>query len=135
MILLLLFIGYAILAGAIEAYLYHFQFTRPAQNIFNSKENKDLHPMYMVQRLVVGIGFVHGEGFFTGLMLLIGLAFTFPLMHDGAYYEIRHWLNPNTYPKGWKSESTTSTAKMEFDLKTRIIMFAIGVILVCFFSA
>lgn len=60
--------------------------------------------------------------------------FTFPFMHDGAYYWHREKLKPGTYPKGFFDQSTSSTAftTKYFTPLIRLICFLIGFVFLFF---
>jgi len=110
---------YSGLEGDREGYHYHYA------NKTDEKK-KNLHPLFFCQRSAVAIvALCLG---FSPLMLL-GLAFTFPFIHDGFYYIRREKLRPGTYPKGFTSNSTTSTAKIEIPYEWRFVLFIIGIAL------
>lgn len=110
---------YSGLEGDREAYYYHYA------NKTDEKK-KNLHPLFFVHRLVFAMAPI-----FLGFppLMLFGLAFTFPFIHDGFYYIRREKLRPGTYPQGFTSNSTTSTAKIEIPYEWRLVLFIIGIAL------
>jgi len=110
---------YSGLEGDREGYHYHYE-----SKI--SEKKKNLHGLFLIQRSTVAI-IVLLLGFSP--LMLLGLAFTFPFIHDGFYYIRREKLRPGTYPKGFTSNSTTSTAKIEIPYEWRLVLFIIGIAL------
>ena len=107
------------LEGDREGYHYHYE-----SQVAGKKKN--IHWLFLTIRvLVVGVVILLG---FSPLMLL-GIAFTFPFVHDGFYYVRREKLRPGTYPKGFTSNSTTSTAKIEIPYEWRLVLFIVGIAL------
>lgn len=110
---------YSIYEGKRGAYYYQilgvFGLNRP-----------NIHWIYALQRglflIVIGL-------YLWSIVIPISLALIFPFFHDGFYYMKYNDLYPVVYPERFKASSTTSTAVMEFNWKTRCIMFAIGFIL------
>ena len=105
--------------GDREGYYYH-------EANKTSEKKKNLHGLFLIQRttlatIIIFLGF--------SPLMLLGLAFTFPFIHDGFYYIRREKLRPGTYPKGFTSNSTTSTAKIEIPYEWRLVLFIIGIAL------
>ena len=61
-------------------------------------------------------------------LFFISLCLIFSFVHNSVYYATRHKLDSNVYPKGFKDDSTSSTATIEMNFKTRTIMAVIGVL-------
>lgn len=61
-------------------------------------------------------------------IFLISLALIFSFVHNGVYYETRHKLDKNIYPKGFRDDSTSSTATIEMNFKMRTTLAVIGVL-------
>lgn len=122
---------YAKIEGETEAYLYHY-WTR--SNIFTAK---DLHPLWFFKRICVAVGlnlpllFIHPTllGMMCFLLSLFSYGLVFSLIHNGFYYITRNDLDFQLYRERFKADSISSTAKMEFDYKTRLTFFMIGSIL------
>lgn len=53
---------------------------------------------------------------------------SYPYFHDGAYYWFRNVIDNKVYPRRWKDNSTTSTAIIEINYKTRVIFLILGLI-------
>ena len=74
------------------------------------------------------------------LIYLKGNALLFSALKPSFYYQARHVINPENYPKGWKSDPSDApgkkTSKINFSFKTRkklaiagLSVFAISLIL------
>ena len=50
----------------------------------------------------------------------------FPFWHDGFYYMYRNNINPETYPKRFFDNTTTSNALQNYNFTNRTIMFIVG---------
>jgi hypothetical protein len=50
-----------------------------------------------------------------------------PFFKDGAYFQTRHYID-GAY-KGWLDDSTTSTAKINFKMPARVLMFVCSIML------
>lgn len=121
--LTILWVAYALLEGNREGYFYGYSISYAPK--------KNLHGLFTLQRSIVLIFigtclFLSHYYLLRDLSILFGLSLIFPFFHDGIYYITRHKINPLIYPEGWLSESTTSTAKIELDLKSRIIFLVVG---------
>lgn len=132
LIVIAIWITYAIYEGKREAYYYQLV---AVMGVIRP----NIHWIYLLQRglflVVIGLGL-------WSITIPIALAFIFPFFHDGFYYMKYNDLYPAAYPerfsfkyllekvsnKRFISESTTSTAVMEFNWVTRCVMFAIGVL-------
>jgi len=58
----------------------------------------------------------------------ISLALLFSFFHNGVYFMTRNKLDSKIYPKGFWDDSTSSTAKLDLNVKSRIILAVIGCI-------
>jgi len=115
---IILWIAYSMLEGIRESFYYHYKVNN---ELIDKKE--DLHTLFTLQRFIV-ILFIF---YITNLYIAFSCACLFPFWHDGSYYFSRNALNPNIYKKTWKDSSTTSTAKIELNYKTRIILLILGI--------
>ena len=134
----LLCTGYFIFArteGIREGFSY---FYKVVANII--KDNGE-HALFTIDR-VFGFGtpFVIASvvalGWKIAIIYCIGIACTFPFLHDNYYYAERHRLDSTIYTKGLNNQSTTSTAisdKKEFFTPIkRDIFFMVGIIFIIF---
>ena len=56
-----------------------------------------------------------------------GIVWSFSFFHNGMYYKARDWITPDKEKDfKWRSNSTTSTAVLEFTYKQRLGMLFIG---------
>lgn len=85
----------------------------------------NVHVLFSLQRLTVLV--ILALQYKWWLILILGNMLVFPFFHDGMYYLTRHLLNRDNYPKGfWDNPSKTSTAIMDFNLPSRIVLLLIG---------
>ena len=126
--IVILWIGYSYLEGMREAIYYDM-----ASKMVTIPE---LHPLYVAQRSAVFISIsvllAVNIGLISALFILFMVA-SFSPFHDSAYYITRNGLNPNVYPKSWRDDSTTSTAKFEIDFLGRKILFVLSILLLIVF--
>lgn len=116
--------------GQLEALFFHYGWHE-----LTKAKNKALHGMLFVSRTLVGLMISVPMGFliwdpwpFT--LWVLSLILSFPFMHDGAYYVVRHDLNHRIYPKGWFDQSTTSVAWTDkwMTARLRIIFLLQGIL-------
>lgn len=126
MLLLGLWLLTAATEGVRDSFLYHYRMhsTKP--------DKRNIHWLFVIERAIIFglIMWTYGDGHSVldeGVFGL-SLAMMFSLIHNGVYYQVRHHLDKNVYPKGFWSSSVTSQATLEFNLMTRIFLFATGVI-------
>ena len=81
------------------------------------------HNLMFIQRLSIGLALALMQREMILMLLVYGL--TFSLWHNGFYYISRK----DVYKKGFFDASKTSTAKMEFNFTTRLILFLIGILI------
>ena len=60
------------------------------------------------------------------LPFIIFCLFTFPFLHDGIYYTVRHLLNNKIYPKMFFDKSYTTNAIISLSFFWRLILFIFG---------
>ena len=135
---LLVWICYSGFEGFREA---HYWFYRTAYPDFEKIKHMDQHKEFMFQRgIVLGLISVI-VSMTTQSWLIVGLIFIanaliFSFHHNGMMYLVRKELSeeitpeqPNPYPKGWFSQSSTSQAKMTFLMgpTSRTIQMIIGI--------
>ncbi len=135
--LLLIFSIYSLLEGWREALYFHVKSTASAYFVKDYKE----HKFFALQRScfmgILPIYFVPTVNIHTTIMYLVAVAsqmLMFSFLHNGMYYTGRNILNHTTYPKRWIDQTTTSTAKMNFNFCTRTIMFLVGIIAYTIFN-
>lgn len=117
MIGIMSYIVFSAMSGYLEAY---FWAEHPKVNQRRS------HIALTVFRAVV----MAPIAWYEGLVTCIGLAFLFPFIHDGFYYQTRNKINNNTYPLGWMDESNSTGAVFSFGFLTRVIFASIGIIII-----
>lgn len=70
------------------------------------------------------------SGWLEMLVLVVSSILVFPFYHNGFYYLSRNKIDPRVYEKGfWDEPSKTSTSKINFSLKQRVILFVAGIII------
>lgn len=111
------FILFSLLSGYLEAYFWD---RHPKVN------QRWSHIALTVLRAIVAIPVLYYEGWLN----VLGLMCMFPLLHDGAYYQTRNYINPNVYPKGWKDESTTTGALISLSFPVRCSFAAAGLLFI-----
>lgn len=111
---------YSVLDGEVDA--RHFD--RPPST--RQDAWPDIHPTFTMRRSCLWIV----VAFYAGVPTALACILMFPYLHDGNYYLNRKLIDPTKYTEGWASEpSKTSTAKWNFDYKTRCWFAAIGIII------
>lgn len=127
-ILLIIWVGYAMIEGRQEAHLYHYR------NIVSPKKKKDLHWMPFVERgiFLILIGYCSytesGPNFpiLKSGVFIASLVLIFSFFYDGVYYCMTHKLDRTKYVKKWWASSDTSEAGLEFSCTARIVMAFTG---------
>ena len=108
--------------GILEAILFHN--VKGINKGFKDRYGFDIHALFVVIRLAVLIPLaISVEETFIFVLVAV---FIFPFIHDGFYYQFRHWLNNKSYPKGFLDYTNTSSAKISLSLAWRIIFFIFG---------
>jgi hypothetical protein len=116
-----------------EAWLYYYRMT--SYDVLN----KNHHPLFTFERscfwaivLIVDCGMIMDLGIYCFLItapsFLLSLMCSFPIMHDGAYFNKRNELQKNLYTNGFKAKSDTSDAKIELTYSKRLLLSLIGII-------
>lgn len=119
-----LFCIYAFLEGNREAGYFHFKYKFTQQVV-------DEHPLFTAQRSIVAIfaiGFPILIYSYWGLLAIIPIALTFPFVHDGNYYKRRNRLDISVYKDKWRSQTSSSTAKLSIPYNMRLTLFISGVV-------
>ncbi len=120
--LYILFSLYSSISGVKDAILW----SRKGADSFEWDE----HWVFVLERLVFGTSIVLPVYFKISfqdiILIMICVGLSFPFWHNGFYYTARHYID-NSY-KGWASESTTSTAKINFTWPARFTLFLISAI-------
>lgn len=123
-ITLILWCVYALFDGFVQAHYYDLYPT--------DKGHKNIHWAYMICRLflLTAIYFAVDErvSVWSNIIFCFSLIFIFSFFHNGMYYTTRHKLNPKIYEEKFFSNSETSQAVFEFDVKFRIMMCALGLL-------
>ncbi len=124
----LLWILYSVLEGFREGFYWHFK------NTSKSKNDYEIHPIFASQRgiilIMIGLILFCKIGWIA-LLNVLGMALIFSFFHNGTYYHTRNRLDDRIYPMKWRSQSTTSTAKLTkiMTYRNRTIFMIVGVII------
>ena len=122
-ILTILWIIYTVLDAITQAYYYD-----------SNPNTHNIHWLFVAQRgIVLGALSLHLPTDYSLIevgIFSVGLALIYSFFHNGTYYLTRHKLNNAIYPKGFWSDSTSSTAIMEFNIKWRTAMAVVGFIFI-----
>jgi|694.fasta_scaffold63742_9 phosphoglycerol transferase MdoB-like AlkP superfamily enzyme len=130
---LLLWFGilhYFVLEGYREGWYWYYSML--SRNSIQFKEPRgNIHNEFTIQRCIVLI-FVYWllwnqVNWINGLIFMIGLIMSIPLVHNGMYYMTRSYID-KSYDKNIMSQSNTSTAKTTkyFTPKVRLVLFIVG---------
>ena len=115
----LIFIVYTCLDAITQAFYYD-----------SNPDTKDIHGLFLAQRAIVvaSLSFnLPSDYSYTHIgIFALALCLIYSFFHNGVYYFSRHTLNKNIYPKGFFSNSETSTAVMEFGIGFRTALAVIG---------
>lgn len=128
LIINILWIVYSALEGFREGFYWHFK------GISKSKNDFEIHPIFASQRgiilILIGLMLSFTIGWFS-ILNTFGMALVFSFFHNGCYYSTRNRIDSNIYPLKWRSQSTTSTAKMTkiMTYRNRTIFMVVGLIL------
>lgn len=112
------------LFGWSEAFHWHY-FAKSKTKLEQRYEHSLWTAIRFIVHIPIGLYLINQFGWFV-LLGIAGLVTSSILIHDGSYY---HWRNKldGSYPLGWKSYGTTSTAKFTLDFQDRVSMFFYGV--------
>lgn len=125
----ILWIVYSLLEGFREGYYWYNRNNSP------KKDNIEIHPYFAIQRglVMVSLSIISYTQYnlIVSLVVLFSLMLIFSFFHNGIYYLTRNKLDNNIYKDKWKSQSTTSTAKLTklMTYRNRLFMMIIGFIL------
>lgn len=124
--LLLAWIIYSLIEGRKDANLYHYK------NLSSNHDKSNLHWLFAVERFIF-LSFIfiiqyHYNSVINTSIFILGLALIFSFIHNGYYFTERNRLDPSIYKERWWADSLTSTARLEFNIHTRTILFAIGIV-------
>lgn len=113
-----------------------------AHNNTRHPEGFKVHRYLVVDRVIVVIALafsecwslypVYAEMIQYSWIELLALWLMLPFWHDGAYYQLRHWIEPHgpiTKGYDWTSESETTTAWFSVSFAWRMLMFNAGLVL------
>ena len=127
-IILIISFLWAFLEGKREAQYFHYKWSLPKPT-----RVKDEHLHFTIQRslYVILSSIVAGLFYYwwVSFIMFISISFCFSFFHNGSYYLRRNQLNSEIYKKRWFGESNTTTAKISFSYKTRLILFIIGTLI------
>ena len=115
---------FVLFSSIVEGFLWDRQGT-------NGKKLRDIHVWLVLMRSTVFLMLYLSLGWEWVLFAV----FSFPLLHDGVYYQTRNFLNPLIYHKGFFDTSKTSTALFTVSFKWRLLMAVLGVFFLFFLSA
>jgi|APSaa5957512535_1039671.scaffolds.fasta_scaffold79359_2 hypothetical protein len=124
----ILWILYSMLEGFREGFYWYFK------GISKSKNDFEIHPVFASQRgiilILIGVMLSFTIGWFS-ILNTVGMALVFSFFHNGSYYVTRNRIDSKVYPLKWKSQSTTSTAKLTkiMTYRNRTIFMIIGLII------
>ena len=111
---MILWFLFVVISSIVEAYIFHL-------NKFKTKYKHVI--LTLIRGLVcLPLAIFNGEW----LPFILVCLFTFPFLHDGIYYTVRHLLNSNIYPKMWVDKSYTTTAVISLSFFWRLILFIFG---------
>jgi hypothetical protein len=125
---------YARIEGLREGLYYYYK-------VMTDQYNKDQgeHKLWTWERILgYGVPFIISSLFFgwASPVFVLGIAFTFPFLHDNYYYKERNKLDSRIYADKLNNQSTTSTAvsdKKELFTPHRRNAFAIlGLIMILY---
>lgn len=105
---------FILISSIVEAILFH-------NNKFKTKYN---HVVLTLIRGVICLPLAYFN--YEPIIFILFCLFTFPFLHDGTYYTIRHLLNSKMYPKMWIDKSYTTTAVISLSFFWRLILFIFG---------
>lgn len=138
-----IWIIFAAISGVFEAFLFAGWIKHGREDWEHTSHSwksifkHDIHITLNIIRLVVGIFLAlllyRGDIQISSLVLqgsvtALASIFVFPFIHDGVYYVMRNKID-HSYPLGFKSESTTTSAKFSFGWKLRLSMFIGGLVM------
>lgn len=127
---LALLMGYAYLNGMQEAYGdsdpqirdNQFRYRMPLVGM------ADKHVIWTVERMatfaIATVPVLYTLGWLDVLALAVSFVLCFSLVHNAAYYHTRGKIDVPYY--NWRSQSTTTTAKLSFGFNARLSLFAAG---------
>jgi hypothetical protein len=123
MVIIITWFFVSIIFGAVEAKLFHEYNGIDVR--FKNKFKFDIHYLFTAIRLLVAVPiFLASE--YPPLIFLF-MTFSFPFLHDGAYYQLRWKLSQGeVYPKGWFDESRTTSAIISLGAWWRLMLFIIA---------
>lgn len=117
--LILAFVVWALMEAYKDAHLFHNQsIVSPAQT--------PPHALFTAHRLIFGalVYYICQDWLFC-----LSLILCFSFIHNSFYFHLRHKLNPEIYPLGWKDDSITSSALFDLSFFARVVLAQIGLVL------
>lgn len=120
----LVWVVYCVLEGTRDGIMYNMR-DYLKENDFNE------HIIFTMQRSLVLVLLTY---IYPPILIMAPFAFSF--FHNGMYYSTRRFLNRQLYPKGWWSQSTSSSAKTTdlFTPTMRTIQFVISLLIIVVFT-
>ena len=126
----LVFMVYSSFEGIREAYYFYAKIYIPKESSL-AKINE--HAMFSIQRGIfilvcsaLNYFLISHLTYWSLLTSFFSLSLMFPFWHDGFYYMYRNNINPETYPKRFFDNTTTSNALQNYNFTNRTIMFIVG---------
>lgn len=126
LILLFCWMIYCLTQARRDANFYHYK------SIAANPDKSNLHWLFAVERFIVlsliFIIYYNGHSIINTTLFISGLVLIFSFIHNGYYFTERNRLDQTIYKERFWADSLTSTAKLEFNVHTRTILFAIGIV-------
>ena len=122
---IILYILFSLVEGVRDGFFYHYKMSNVVQDKYNA------HIIFTAERVIVlvimyVVTYLSFNSYLFSLLILLAQFLMFSFFHNGAYYEMRHFLNKEIYAHGFFDSSKTSTSKIELNTLNRTILFVLG---------
>lgn len=114
---------FVVISAIAEAVIFHHFYTGSKPH--KEKPRIDEHVWLSLLLAAVFIGIFID---FKPIPNLIICMLTFSFIHDGIYYEVRNFMNPHIFQKGFLDQSTTTDATISLGPAARIWLFCMGIL-------